>query len=244
MSLFNRQASPGQSPGLPWLPILAVAVVAVCGSAGFLLQNAHHPAIATDAAPLSASGFDINYVPAPRQAAAPAAPLAAAAPVQASPAPLPPTRAPVAAAQAPAAPTGALQRVTSILTSPAQYLIAQTYFGSSAKLLGFLKDQKRMGYYMANPITREALSSPMMIKLLARPAVVHAFIASPAMSDDRAVAALAQSPLLTQILRSPGVQENLADGQLVAGLMQDTQVAQWLGQHPSATLALNQAQPR
>jgi len=157
---------------------------------------------------------------------------------------LPPARsAAPAAAAAPAAPqpAGAVERVTTLLTNPAKFLLAHSYFASSQKLEGFLVDQQRMGYYLANPITREALDSPTLIKLLTRPSVVHAFISSPAMSDDRAVSALAKSPLLAQILRSPGVQEALSDPSFASGLMQDPQVGQWLGQHPSATLVLNQA---
>ena len=247
MSLFETQASPGRSSGGSWVLILAGVVVVACGAAGYLLQSSRH-AVA-DVAPFSASGFDINYVPAPATArpaapvqdAAPAPVVAAAPPVE-SPRPLPPSRAPAAAA-APAAPTGALAQCLAIFTSPAKFLVAKTYFGSPAKLKGFLADTRRMGYYMANPITREALGSPTLVKLLARPAVAHAFIASPAMSDDGAVTALARSPLLVQVMKSPGVQEALADPALVSGLMQDPQIAQWLGQHPSATVVLGQAGP-
>jgi len=230
-----------------WVIGAGVMVVVACGMAGYLLQASRHPA--SDVAPLGAGGFDINYVPpaaSARPAPAPAVTPSPAPAVASSPAPLPPPRsaAPASAPAAAAQPSGAAKALSSIkqlLSSPGQYLVSQTYFASPAKLQGFLRDQKRMSYYLANPITRAALDSPALTKLLAHPAVAHAFIASPAMSDDATVSALVRSPLFAQIVRSPGVQEALADPALVSGLMQDPQMAQWLGKHPSATVALNQS---
>ena len=121
-----------------------------------------------------------------------------------------------------------------MLTSPVEYLAQKTYFASPKTLKGFLGDKRRVEGYLNHPLTQEVLNSPTLVKFLLRPAVARAFVQSPAMKDDASVTALAGSPLLQRILKSPGVQEALSDPQRVNAVTADPDVMDWIGRHPAA----------
>lgn len=249
-----------QSSLLAW-SIFGAAAIVLCGVAGYVVQNAADkpdPA----AAPLSSRGFDLAEVPQhpqPEMRAAPYEP----APAAQSPAPIAPTTAHVSALAAPAvmrpatpaapapkasdaaaaeAKVRAFPGFQALVAAPANFFAAQTFLGSTKKMGGFLKDPARVSGWCAHPVIQAALSSPAIVKLMLKPAVVHAFIGSPAMGDPTAVAMLAKSKIAREVLKAQGVKEALAsDPSLVMGLVADPQVGAWLGRNPAAMTAFSEA---
>lgn len=249
------------------LPLLAVGAVigSVCGIAGYLVQTARNeaaeatpPALA-DAGYFAASpsGFDMKdpgaHVPAaltappretPRsmptfQPVPGMSPLPAKVP--AAPAPAKPAR---SSAGTVASPTTIVQkdgRFVALLSSPASFLTQKTFLGSASRLRVFLGDAARSRRYVEHPIVAGVLASPALVKLLAKPAVVRAFVTSPAMQDPAAVQALASSPLAKAVLNSPGVVENVrTDPQFMKRIVDEPQTADWLARHPSAGMVFAQ----
>jgi hypothetical protein len=179
------------------------------------------------------------YVPAPVDAAAPAAArasAAASAPAYAGRAAAPAAPALAgsgdAAAQAAARSDG---RLTSLLAAPASYLALRTHLGSADRLRGFLGNRARTERYAGHPVVKAVLSSPTLIRALLRPAVVRAFVGSPAMQDPRAVSALLDSPLARTITSAPGVKQAIRDDpRLVLTLTNDPPVDAWVRKNPRA----------
>ncbi len=264
MEIVRGSIGRRQDKRAPWL-VIALACMAAALAAGYLLQILRQPSGAAMAVP--ESGFDLNYVassseaPRPRPQRAPASSMVgviSGGALATAPTASAPSEAPSASAAAAPSSGGAVAAAVSavrdrvertaqwatMLASPAKFLVGHTQLGSAISLRRFLADPASVQKYAGHPLVQEVLSSPTLVGLLMRPALARAFVGSPAMNDDAAVTALLRSPLTAQILRSPGVQQAMSDNaDSVQALVNDPQVAQWLGKHPEATTTLGQVNP-
>lgn len=132
---------------------------------------------------------------------------------------------------------GAVQndgRFKGLLSSPAAFLAKKTHLGKPEKFAAWLSDSRRVDRYLAHPLVRGVVDSPLLTRMIVRPAVVSAFLQSPAMSDPRALAALSKSGLVQKLAEYPGVQALLDDPQFVQGVLMNPQTTAYLARHKDA----------
>lgn len=205
--------------------------------------------------------FDMEAGPAPVPAlptasAAPAAPEAPApGPVQDMPLRDAPAERPApaispllqetlkkAAPAAPADPGAYVKKHSlfqSLMAGPAKFMVANTHFGSPAKLRAFLSDPARMNRYLNHRLIRGALDNPSVVKnMIATPAMAKAFVESPAMRDPALVRALLKSGLVDRVAKSPGVKAALGDPEFTGKVMMQPEVMSWLTKNPDAAKLL------
>lgn len=148
------------------------------------------------------------------------------------------------AVASPAAGAAGHKLFQGLISSPVEFMVRQTHLGRPERFRAFVRDPRRVGRYLSHPLIRGVLDRPGLVRLLlSRPAVIQGFIASPAMQDGRAVAALAQSPLLKQLGQSLGVQAVLEDPAFVRQLVMNPQLMNWIARNPQAAGALSQFGP-
>ncbi len=243
--------------------ILALASAAgLLGAAGFVAWfSSSRPQDAFLTAE-AAHSFDLD-----RPTPAPPAPAAndelrdaVAAPASPLPIPLagmsfgaPPGDAAPAAPREPVPPAAPPARVAwarrsralaALLRAPMRVMLGESALRSPRALRAFLRDPRRVDAYLDEALVRVALNSPVVAKIIVgRPALVMAFLASPAMRDASAVRELLASPMTRKILDCPGVQAALADPTTISRLAQSPEAARWLAENPAALRALAFAAP-
>ncbi len=134
--------------------------------------------------------------------------------------------------------------LAALVTHPAAFLMGRSSLGSARGLRAFLGDPKKVDVYMNSALVRVTLNSPTVAKfLLGNPAVIRAFLATPALRDPQAIRALLLSPMLRKMLDCPAIQEALGDSEVMRKMIADPQTVSWLAAHPQALLAIAEAVP-
>jgi len=146
----------------------------------------------------------------------------------------------------PKAETWALKNkvLARMIAKPAAFLMARSPLSSARGLRAFLADPKKVDAYMNSALVRIALNSPKTAKaLLGNPALIRAFLATPAMRDPKTVRALLGSPMLRKMLDCPAIQEALGDPAVMNRMVADPQTISWVAAHPDALMAIASAAP-
>lgn len=134
--------------------------------------------------------------------------------------------------------------LAGMIAKPAAFMMSRSSLGSARGLRAFLADPKRVDAYMNSALVRVTLNSTTVAKaILGNPAVIRAFLATPAMSDPQTVRALLGSPMLHKMLDCPSIQEALADPAVMNRMVADPQTIAWIASHPQALMAISQAAP-
>lgn len=132
----------------------------------------------------------------------------------------------------------------ALMSAPAKFLASRSALKSPRALRDFLADKSGVDAYMNSAVVRVALASPVVAKsILGRPALVRAFLESPAMRNPDSVRALLSSRMVVKMMDCPGVQEALADPAVIRSLAADPETLRWLGENPRALDALVSAAP-
>lgn len=241
--------------------LAVVSVTGLLSAAGFVVWSvASRP---DDAYITGDAANSFNLQEAPVAAAAPAAPRAAeelrdavASPVSPRPIALA-EMIPVAAAKAaPSAPVRAFltpglekaarssRAFAALLRAPARMLGAGSALADPRALRAFLADKAAVNGYLDSTLVRVVLNSPTAAKaVIGSSLVVRSFLATPAMQDQKAVAALLSSRMFAKMLDCPGVQAALSDEAVVRRLATDPKTAEFLAMNPQALRAIAGAAP-
>ncbi len=218
-------------------------------AAGFNLQEGPAPAPAP--APLAAGETLRDAVasapPAPTSlmapigfdgmAGRPESPAVSAAPAAAGPAPRPLRAAAISWVRKSRA-------FAALLTRPSAALTGRSPMASPRGLREFLADDKRVDRYMNSALVRVTLNSPGIAKMiLGNPAVIRAFLASPAMRDPQAVRELLGSPMVRKMMDCPAIHEALSDPVVMQKMVMDPQTVAFIASNPDALTAIAQAVP-
>lgn len=133
------------------------------------------------------------------------------------------------------APTITADSMKSLVADPLSFMAQKTWLGKPAGFQKFAADPQRVNRYVSNPIVKNVLDSPILMKkLLSNEAVVRAFLSSPAMRDPAALKALSSSPLIKRLAESKGVQAVLADPVLIQRVLMSPQTMTWMTSDPQA----------
>ena len=134
--------------------------------------------------------------------------------------------------------------LAGMIAKPAAFMISHSSIGSARAMRAFLADPKKVDAYMNSALVRITLNSTTVAKaLLGNPAVIRAFLATPAMSDPKTVRALLGSPMLRKMLDCAAIQEALGDPAVMNRMVADPQTITWIASHPQALMAISQAVP-
>lgn len=134
--------------------------------------------------------------------------------------------------------------LAGLIARPAKFMMSRSSLGSGRDLRAFLANPKRVDAYMNSALVRITINSPTVAKaLLGNPAVIRAFLSSPAMRDPRAVRALLGSPMVRKMLDCTAIQEALGDPAVMKRMIADPRTIEWIAAHPDALLAIASAVP-
>jgi hypothetical protein len=131
-----------------------------------------------------------------------------------------------------------------LLSAPAKFMVQRSHLGNAARFRQFVSNPSRVQRYLDWPVTRGVMENPAALKaLVSQPAVVQAFLTSPAMQDPNSVKALVSSPLLAKLLQSPAAVELLKDPNFVSQVLMNPETMQWLMKNPTAMKSISQIAP-
>lgn len=134
--------------------------------------------------------------------------------------------------------------LAGLIAKPASFLMSRSSLGSVRDLRAFLADPQKVDAYMNSTLVRVTINSPAVAKvLLGNPAVIHAFLATPAMRDPQAVRALLGSPMLRKMLDCPAIQKALGEPEVMNKMIADPKTISWIVAHPDALMAIASAVP-
>lgn len=134
--------------------------------------------------------------------------------------------------------------MAALVTKPAAFLMSRSAMGSARSMKAFLADPKKVDGYMNSSLVRIALNSPTFAKsVLGNPALIRAFLSSPAMKDPQVVRSLIGSPMLKKMLDCPAIQEALGDPAVMQKMIADPQTVMFVASHPEVLMAIADAAP-
>lgn len=134
-------------------------------------------------------------------------------------------------------------RIGDVAADPKRFIAERTYLRAPNAFRAFLKNKGAVRGFLADGVTRYVVEHSWAVKQLARPSVIEAVIASPAMRDRRLVSYLfTKSELPLQLERAPGVREALGDKDFVESVC-TPEVRGWLAANPSAASSLKSQSP-
>lgn len=134
-------------------------------------------------------------------------------------------------------------RLAALARDPARFLAQQTYLGKPRAFRRFLGDKRAVDAFLADPVTSFVAGHAWAVRQAARPQVVAAVLASPAMQDKKLVSYLfGKTTLPLSLARAAGVAEALHDPQFVSQLC-TPQVRAWLSANPAAKAVLRSQSP-
>ncbi len=134
-------------------------------------------------------------------------------------------------------------RLAALASDPAQFVARKTYLGDAGTFSRFLRDKKAVDGFLADPVTSFVTAHDWAVRQAARPAVVEAVLASPAMRDKKLVSYMfTKTALPLRLARTDGVAQALRDKEFVSQLC-TARVRAWLSENPAARAALTSQSP-
>ena len=134
-------------------------------------------------------------------------------------------------------------RIADVAADPARFVSERTYLRDPKAFRAFLRNRRAVDSFLGDGVTRYVVEHGWAVKQLARPKVVEAVLASPAMRDRKVVSYLfTKSALPLQLERAPGVKEALADKEFVESVC-TPEVRSWLAANPAAAVSLKSQSP-
>lgn len=139
--------------------------------------------------------------------------------------------------------TSAKDRLEALGSDPASFIAKRTYLGDAGTFRRFLRDRRAVDAFLGDPVTSFVVSHSWAVRQAARPSIVEAALASPALQDKKLVSYLfTKTALPLRLARSYGVSQALRDPEFASQLC-TPRVKAWLAANPAASAALRAENP-